>query len=1116
MDWKEELAKRLEEKRKEDKDIPDGFVFPKSYTDLYSVNQAILDLSYVKKLKRSHPLESYLYQIKNEKANKLHLRLYQWGHHTPLSDSLPIIENLGLRTDYVSTFQIAHGNNGTGQKVWISDFSLFADKEEMAVQKLSELIHAALSAISLGKTENDGFNKLITCGLLSWREVFLIRAYVKYLIQVRFRYSLQEIETTVLNNNSIINDLVLLFKKRHDPELAYKSVNTQQLEEKILSQLDAIASLDEDKILRRLFELIKATVRTNYFKKGENKRYKSYLALKLSSRLIPELPLPMPLYEIFIYSPRFEGIHLRYTKVARGGIRWSDRLGDFRTEILDLMKAQVVKNAVIVPSGAKGGFVLKKSPAPQDREMVKKEVTICYELFISGLLDLTDNIINNKVVAPEAVVCLDDSDPYLVVAADKGTATFSDTANALSRIYHFWLGDAFATGGSDGYDHKKIGITARGTWESIKRHFRELELNVMVTPFTMVGIGDMSGDVFGNGTLYTDKIKLIAAFDHRHIFIDPDPNAEIAYKERQRLFHLPISTWEDYDKGLISKGGGVFSRNVKSIAITPAMKRVLSIDEDNLMPNALIRAILKAPVDLLYNGGIGTYVKATDESHADVGDKANDFCRINGNEVRARIVGEGGNLGFTQSGRIEYALNGGLIFADFIDNSGGVDCSDHEVNLKILVDKEVSKGFLTVEERNVLIATLTHEVADLVLRDNYNQALTLSFSAASAKSALILHTEYIKELESKGIINRQLDHMPDEKALSERKSLGVGLTRPELATLLAYTKIDLKQNILKTSIPEDPLLYPIRSSAFPTYIHEKYRDAIQNHPLMRDITATQLANKIVNKMGITFIYRLHIESGASIEEIIRAYLVSIQVFETDKLKDLIESLDTSISVQEQYDMLTNIRKLLNLSTRWFLQQQILDKEMQNIVDHYSVRIKSLEPWIPELMGGATKQYLHTLMEKFSLAGLPHEIAQRIATYRAIYTALNIIKVASAYEFGLIITAKVYFSVGERFRLLWFRDKIARDTQEGHWSTLARLNLRDELDIAQRKITVAIMQSNPDEPHAEVLLDAWLTKNHTILNRWNKLLEILHGQTTIDYTMIFIALRELARLIPGPD
>ncbi|HEX4046147.1 MAG TPA: NAD-glutamate dehydrogenase domain-containing protein, partial [Gammaproteobacteria bacterium] len=740
------------------------------------------------------------------------------------------------------------------------------------------------------------------------------------------------------------------------------------------------------------------------------------------------------------------------------------------------------------------------------------EVITCYKYFICGLLDLTDNIKDKSYIRPPKVYCYDDIDPYLVVAADKGTATFSDIANSISKAYDFWLGDAFASGGSTGYDHKKIGITARGAWESIKRHFRELDIHVLKTNITMVGIGDMSGDVFGNGALYSKHLKLIAAFDHRDIFLDPDPDPAPSYAERKRLFNLQNSSWQDYSDKLISKGGGVFKRSLKSITLSPQIKKILAITDNALAPNELIQAILRAPVDLLFNGGIGTYVKASTESNLDVGDRTNDYCRINGNELRCRVVGEGGNLGFTQLGRVEYALTGGLINTDFIDNSGGVDCSDHEVNLKILLDQEVKKHKLTENKRNLLLASMTDEVADLVLQDNFNQALVMSFSAFHAAKNLGLHQNYIKELETLGVLNRKVEFLPDDKQLVERKAASEGLTRPELAILLAYSKIHIKQEILKSDWQEGPYLNLILGTAFPFSIRKKYKDAMHDHLLRRDIIATQISNQIVNEMGITFVYRLQIETGTSVEEIVRAYAVASQVFVSHELKTLIESLDFKIAMSEQYEMLFNIRNLVSLATRWFLYSRHLNDNLPDVVKHFSTRVKILEEHIPSLMGGTTKEYLDNLIKRFIEVGLSKTSAQYIATYRAIYTALNIIEVSTRYEFDLMKTAKVYFAAGERMHLLWFRDQIARDSRDGHWNTLARLTLRDELDVAQRALTIAIMQHNKKEQNVEKLIEHWTATHHRALERWNKLLALLHGSTTVDYTMFFIAMRELLGLV----
>lgn len=1114
LTWKEQLQKGLIKQygqknglRLGDKFIP---LLPHGYCDDYSVDIARSDIAYLERLSDENPLEINFYFSPDETDPHLHLRLFQWQKPSSLSDILPMLENLDLRTDSERPNKIVLNQN---ESAWISDFSIAYVKSSFDMARVKDLFQEAFVKIYYGSVENDGLNKLVLGAGLSWREIMILRTYVKYLRQVNFRFTQPYIEKVLLNNAGITKNLVTLFITLHNPAKESRAQSQgAKIEAEITQALELVTSLDEDRIIRRLLELIIATLRTNYFQKTAAGEIKEFLSLKLNSRSIPELPLPMPLYEIFVYSPRFEAIHLRNTKVARGGLRWSDRREDFRTEVLGLMKAQVVKNSVIVPSGAKGGFVLKAVPSQATREILQTEVMYCYKSFIRGLLDITDNIKDTKSVRPKNVVCYDDFDPYLVVAADKGTSTFSDIANSISKEYDFWLKDAFASGGSTGYDHKKMGITARGAWESIKRHFREFNVDVMRTDISVCGIGDMSGDVFGNGMIYSKHVRLLAAFDHRHIFLDPNPDPELSYYERLRLFNLPTSSWEDYNAKLISKGGGVFKRSLKSITLTPQMKKMLAVEESTLAPNELVRAILKAPVDLLFNGGIGTYVKSSRESQADANDRTNDYCRVNGGELQCKVVCEGGNLGFTQLGRVEYAVKGGLINTDFIDNSAGVDCSDHEVNLKILLDNQVQKGSLSQKKRNALLVSVTDEVATLVLKDNYYQALVMSFSAFHAKRNIGLHTDYIKELENQGILNRKVEFLPDDRELLERKAANEGLTRPELAILLAYTKIHIKQEILKSDLPEDPYLSQMLSTAFPRSIKSQYKHAMSEHRLQRDIIATQLSNYVINEMGITFVYRLQMEMGATVDEIIRAHTVASHVFGTQELQKLIASLDFKISMIEQYDMLYHIRHLINLASRWFLHSNHLKNDLEKLIQHYCVRVKTLQELTPRLMAGYTKEYLESLVDQFLKAGLPKEVARQIATYRAIYTSLNIIEVATNNNFDLEKTAKVYFTAGERVNLLWFRDQLSRDSREGHWNILARLTLRDELDIAQRALTVAIINKNKKEPSHTKLIETWMSRNQRALERWDKLLTMLHGSSSIEYIMFFIAIRELIGLI----
>lgn len=1108
--WKDEVHQKLFQQfghqKGDELNAKYSHAFPTQYSEDCSSAVAMADIMQMEGLSKENPVGmTFDFSAKNF----LSLRIFQFETHIPLSDILPLLENMDLRVLEERPYKISLNTS----PIWISDFTVsYAKSLATDFEKTKDIFKDAFINTYFGLSENDGFNKLALGAALSWREISILRAFAKYLRQTGFRFSQNYIENALANNTEITKDLVNFFKAKFDPTQKTKNL-ISQFETSILSALEKITSLDEDRIVRRVFDLIKATLRTNYYQTNDDGTLKNYLSFKLSSSAVPELPLPLPLYEIFVYAPRFEGIHLRNTKVARGGIRWSDRREDFRTEVLGLMKAQKVKNAVIVPSGAKGGFVLKSLSPQATREMIQQEVIACYQSFIRGLLDITDNIVNEKVTHPPQVICYDDEDAYLVVAADKGTATFSDTANQISKEYQFWLGDAFASGGSAGYDHKRMGITARGAWESVKRHLRELDINVEKNDFTVVGIGDMSGDVFGNGMLYSPHIKLIAAFDHRHIFLDPNPNPAASYEERLRLFNCTNSSWEDYDPALISSGGGVYKRSSKSIPLSADMKKLLDVSEDTLVPTELINAILKAPVDLLWNGGIGTYVKASTETHADVGDKTNEFCRINGNQLRCRVVGEGGNLGFTQLGRVEYALQGGFINTDFIDNSAGVDCSDHEVNLKILLNNEISKNRLDEKKRNALLVEMTQEVGNLVLSDNYNQALVLSFANFYSKQYIGLQQNYIKELETAGIINRQVEFLPDDKKLTERKTAGLGLTRPELAVLLAYTKIHIKNEILKSDIPEDPYLSQIINTAFPAMLQENFSKAIPQHHLSREIIATQLSNKIVNEMGITFVYQLQSETGATINDILRAYTIASSVFGTPELRALILSLDFKISLAMQYELLSHVRHLINLATRWFLRHKpTKEPNLIEIINHFSKNIKALEDIIPNLMTGSTKNYLESLTEQFVKSGISKEIARHIAGARAMYTSLNVIEVATAHHFDLIKTAKLYFSVGEQFNLLWFRDRIATDTREAYWDTLARLTLRDELDILQKNLTIVIMQHDKKEADMRKIIEKWMADHHHTIKRWENILNMLYASTSIDYVMFFIALRELTDLI----
>ncbi|MDX2163789.1 MAG: NAD-glutamate dehydrogenase, partial [Gammaproteobacteria bacterium] len=874
------------------------------------------------------------------------------------------------------------------------------------------------------------------------------------------------------------------------------------------SEIEKVTSLDEDRILRRYLDVIHATLRTNYYQVDDEGNQKSYLSFKLNPHAIPELPQPLPLYEIFVYSPRFESVHLRTSKVSRGGIRWSDRREDFRTEILGLMKAQKVKNAVIVPSGAKGGFVPKSLPTDGNRETLMAEVIACYKNFMRGLLDITDNQVLGKIVQPKNTICYDDVDPYLVVAADKGTASFSDIANSISKEYNFWLGDAFASGGSAGYDHKKIGITARGAWESVKRHFREMGFDTQSTPFTVVGIGDMSGDVFGNGMLQSNYIKLVAAFDHRNIFIDPNPDAQKSFDERARLFQLPRSSWEDYDPKLISKGGGVFKKSAKSISLTPEIKTLLGLNVDQITPNDLIKAILTAQVDLLWNGGIGTYVKAELERNTDVGDRTNDFVRVNGSELRAKVFGEGGNLGCTQLGRVEYALHGGRCNTDFIDNSGGVDCSDHEVNIKILLNDIVAKGDLTEKQRNKLLVDMTNEVAEDVLKDNYQQALAISLALVHSGTHGELYRRYLNDQEKLGLIDRQLEFLPTDKELVERKIQNISLTRPELAVLLSYSKINIKSAILATDLPEDSYLKHAVITAFPTQLQKKFSSQIMNHRLRREIIATQLSSTLVNQMGVVFVYRIQDETGATVGEVVRAYSSAYEIFKVDQLYDLVNSLDHQVPADIQIEMLLHIKRLLRRATRWLLRNRRAQLDVKACIAYFAPGVAKIVDIIPSLMVGVTKEYMENLTRQLVRVGLPTAIASRIAGCRAMYTALNIVDLATQNKFDLVESAKVFFAVGAKLELAWFRDQLNANSLEDYWDSIARASLRDDLDVQQRIITISILQQNTEIKNVDKRMKAWMTHYEPLLTRWFVILANMRGATNLTFIMFYVAVREL--------
>ena len=835
------------------------------------------------------------------------------------------------------------------------------------------------------------------------------------------------------------------------------------------------------------------------------------MSFKLDPSRLGWLPEPKPAFEIFVYSPRTEGVHLRGGRVARGGLRWSDRREDFRTEVLGLMKAQMVKNAVIVPVGAKGGFVVKRPPENGDREALLEEVVACYRTFIRGLLDLTDNIVEGEVTPPHHVVRYDGDDPYLVVAADKGTATFSDIANEVAGEYGFWLGDAFASGGSSGYDHKKMGITAAGAWESVKRHFRELGRDVSSDEFTVVGIGDMSGDVFGNGMLLSRVIRLVGAFNHREIFIDPDPDPKTSYEERKRLFELPRSSWSDYDPALISKGGGVWPRSAKVIELSDEARAALGVDRAKLAPNELIHAMLQAPVDLLWNGGIGTYAKATSETHAEAGDKANDSVRVNGNELGCRVVGEGGNLGLTQRARIEYALAGGHINTDAIDNSGGVDCSDREVNIKILLDAVVAGGDMTVKQRDELLAEMTDTVADLVLKDNYEQSETLSMAESQAPSMLEVHQRFIRALEVRAKLDRELEVLPDDEEIAERARERRGLTRPELAVLLAYSKVYLYTALLDSDVPEDPYLSDELERYFPPPLPERFADAMHSHRLHREIVATQVVNNMLHGGGTTFAFRLNEETGAPASEIARAYAVAREVFGMRPQWQAIEALDNEVKAEVQLAMLLEGRRLIERGSRWLLRNQRAPMDIASTTS----ATRPVRPPCTTRCRSCLTRPTSSRWRAVSTSSAPpawrDDLATRVASLPHMYAAFDIVEVSDESGLDVQAVAAVHFRLGNRLQLHWLHERIVALPREDRWQAMARAALRDDLYALHRDLTGEVLRSGPRLEGPDERVNGWI-EAHAGADRCLQTLADISAGRTFDLTTLSVAVREVRELL----
>lgn len=1085
--------------------------FPRSYKEEMLPNDALVDIGKLEALTDDNTLEMLFYRPQEEKADSkaVRLNLFHKDHPIHLSDVLPMLENFGLRVIGETPYAV---KGADGSVSWILNFAMELNCAMPAdFEAAQQSFQDSFAKVWSGQLEDDGFNRLILGAGLSGREASLLRAFAKYKRQIGGTFSQSYVESTFARYTELAGLLVQLFNRRFAPKSRATAKVIEKLEEQINLQLEQVANLDDDRIIRRFVDMIHATLRTNYFQKSAQGQDKPYISFKIKSDLIPDMPLPTPMFEIFVYSPRVEGVHLRFGKVARGGLRWSDRREDFRTEVLGLVKAQTVKNTVIVPTGSKGGFVCKKLPETGGREAFINEGKECYRTFIRGLLDITDNIEQGAIVPPQDVVRLDEDDPYLVVAADKGTATFSDISNGISEDYGFWMGDAFASGGSNGYDHKKMGITARGGWESVKRHFREMGIDCQTTDFTCVAIGDMAGDVFGNGMLLSKHIRLQVAFNHMHIFIDPNPDAAKTWPERERMFNLPTSTWDDFDKSLLSEGGGVFSRSAKAIKLSPQMKEMLGTNKASLTPNELIRECLMMPVDLIWNGGIGTYIKATSESHAEVGDRGSEPLRVNGKDVKAKVFGEGGNLGATQRGRIEYAINGGRLNTDFVDNVGGVTCSDNEVNIKILLNALVKSGDLTLKQRNKLLFDMTDDVSEIVIKDCYRQTQSISISSLLGAEQIKEYTRFIHTLEKDGKLNRELEFLPTDDELAERMVKGQGLTRPELSILTAYGKMVLKERLVLPEIYENNYFKRQLFAAFPVLLQQKYAAEMETHPLKAEIIATKLANMLVNEMGPNFAQRMQEETGAGVGEVMLCYAIARDLFDVSAVWRQLEQLDNVISADLQSKLLHQLRRTMRRATRWFLRHRNKALDIAQTVDFFKPAYQQLLGNLSSYLAPEEAEQLLAKQTALIEQGVPADIAKYLAQLSTVFSVMDIAQVADAEKVSLAMVSEIYFKLGDKLDLHWFLEQITNQPVSNHWQALARASYREELDWQQRSLAAVVVRSCGTSCSADDVIGGWISEHDALLERWRMMLAEFKTTKSHEFAKFSVALRELMLL-----
>ena len=1055
--------------------------FSPAYQETFGPTEAVADIERMERLKTGGDLTIDFHRASGDGPDTLRLKLYHLGTPIALSDRLPILENMGLRSINERSFLVGRARDGAVEEIWLHDIVLrTVTGGAVDLGRVKEPLAACYMAIWNGLAENDGFNALVLLELIGWRDVALLRTVAKYLRQAAIPFSNEYMWTTLARHSGIARLLVDLFHARFDPHFDKpRQAAEKRIRGRIEKALEAVAVLDEDRILRRFTNLVTVALRTNFFQPDADGRPKGAIAIKIDSAQVDSLPEPRPFAEIFVYSPDVEGVHLRGGKIARGGLRWSDRPEDFRTEVLGLAKAQHVKNAVIVPVGAKGGFVPKRLPVDAGREAVQAEAIRCYRIFVSSLLDVTDNLKGEAVVPPLEVVRHDGDDPYLVVAADKGTATFSDIANGISESRDFWLADAFASGGSAGYDHKKMGITARGAWEAVKRHFREVDTDIQTTPFTVIGCGDMSGDVFGNGMLLSKQTRLLAAFDHRDIFIDPDPDPARSFAERRRMFALPRSSWQDYSTKLISKGGGVFSRSLKAIPLTDQIRELTGITTRHATPAELIRALLKTPADLLWFGGIGTYVRATGETDEQVGDRANDALRVSARELGARVVGEGANLGLTQRARIEFAQCGGRINTDAVDNSAGVNSSDVEVNIKIALGSAEQAGKLTRKARNTLLAAMTEEVAGLVLRNNYQQTLSLSLTRARGLDELGFQGRLMRDLEARGLLDRAIETLPDDAGLAEREAAGLPLTRPELAVLIAYAKITLFDDLLASSVPDDSYLGKELFRYFPLKLQEKYPGEIAGHKLRREIISTMLANSMINRGGPTMISRLTDETGAGVAEIAAAFAMARDSFHLTELNGEIEALDTRIPAAVQTSLFLDLQDLMMGQTVWFLRNAPVLTGLEGQIRHYRDGIATLAGRLDTVLPATVRARIDQAEAQLAASGVPKPLAGRLARLDALSRAPDVILVATQTKKPIDVVARAFFGIGARLGVDRLAQRAGQVEVADYFDRLALGRSVEGVFATQRGIAAEILRDGKGKGDP---LTAWTAAKGPVLAR----------------------------------